>query len=531
MSKVPARWIRTKADERAVAEGHYWDQAAVNRVLEFFPKFLRLGTGRYANRPFILEDYQVDLLSRAFGWRRPDGTRRFREIYLSICKKNGKSTLLAGLAIYGMIEEPGAGIYQGALNSKQADIILRVAAGMIRKSPKLRKHFRILKHNKTITYDRNEARLECMTADVDSKDGVDSSMTILDEIHRWGHNRQLYDVMKGAGAAREQPMLWMLTTAGDDQSVFCREIHDIALAIINGDDSNLSFLGVIYAASPKDDIESEATWHKANPALGSILSLETFRNDFEQAKKTPARLKNFLRLQLGLWQKGQGAWLDVKLWDEAAQPEVRDLSRWKGREVVAGLDLSTNSDLTSLSLATMDDDIVYLHSTYFLPEETIERRSREDGVSYSQWADEGFALETEGNATDFEAIRLRLRQLHEQGIRIKAIAIDPWNAAHLGTLLQADGFNVYFFRQNFGNFTGPCFELERRLLNGTIVHDDNPITRWCVGNCRIKVDPSGNIRPTKEKAVKERIDGVVSAIMALGVLTSNQIVTSGFEYA
>lgn len=527
---VPARWIRTKADERAVALGYWFDQAAADHVTSFFPRFLRHSTGAFAGRPFALEAWQVDLLSRAYGWKRPDGSRRFREIYVSVCKKNGKTSLLAGLALYAMLEERAAEVFQGALNGKQADVLYREASKLVRASPKLRKHFRVRRYNKTIVCDALDSRLESLTADAESKDGVNASMTIFDEIHRWGADRRLYDVMKGAGAARRQPMIWHLTTAGDDSSTFCRELHDMALAIEGGDDSNLHFLGVVHAASPGDNIEDEATWRKANPALGSILDIETFRDEFVQAKKFPARLRNFLRLHLGLWQKSTDAWLDAKSWDGAGDEALRDLSWWQGKDVVAGLDLSSVKDLTSLTLTTMAGPDVCWHSIYFLPEETVGERSRNDGVPYDQWVAEGHALETEGNATDFEAIRARLNELRDLGVNIRTVCIDPWNAAHLASLLIHDGFEVYAFRQNFANFTGPCQEVERRLLNGTLRHDANPITRWCCLNCNVKSDPAGNIRPTKARAQKNRIDGVVSGIMALGVLTSVPLITPGCDF-
>ena len=531
LTEVPSFWIRTKADERAVSLGYRWDQAAADRVCAFFPKFLRLSTGQFAGRPFVLEAWEIDFLSRLYGWKRPDGTRRFREAYVEICKKNGKTSLLAGLSLYAMKEEPGAEVYQGALNGKQADVLYREAAKLVKASPQLRKHFRVKKYNKTIVFDLNDSRLESMTADAQAKDGVNSSMTIFDEIHRWGSNRQLYDVMRGAGAARRQPLLVSLTTAGDDSSVFCRELHDIAVAIAAGDDSNLEFLGVIYGLMPEDSLESENNWKKANPALGSILSLDDFRTEFELARKIPARLKNFLRLHLGLWQKSENVWLDLPLWEQAGDPTLRELDWWKNRDVVAGLDLSSVKDLTSLTLTTMDEGKVCWHSTYFLPQETVIERSERDGVPYDQWVTEGHALETEGNATDFEAIRQRLNEFRDAGINITAVAIDPWNAAHLASLLIQDGFEVYFFRQNFANFNGPCQETERRLLNGTLRHDSNPITRWCAGNCTVKLDPAGNMRPSKAKAAKQRVDGLISGIMALGVLTSQQIITAGCEFA
>lgn len=516
---VPERWIRNEADREAVRRGYYFDEGAAGFVCDFFEQFLCHTTTHWAGKPFLLEAWQRDYLSRLFGWMRPDGRRRFRESYLEVAKKNGKSTLFSGLCLYGLIEEQGTGVYQGAVDKEQAGIVYREAAQMVDASPGLRTRLKVKRHNSTIVWPENNARLACMSADVASKDGINLSLGIIDELHRFGRNRALYDILKYAGRARRQSLLLSITTAGVDRKSLCYELHEEARRIDEGSTANLHFLGVIHAAGPDDNLDDPATWRKANPSMGTIISEADFRDDFEEAKRIPGRLNNFLRLGLNIWTTAETRWLDVKLWDACADPA--GFAWWRDRpNVYAALDLSSVEDLTSLTLGVLDenDGVFQWQSLYFVPAETVAERVARDKVPYDQWIEAGHIIESPGNATDFEFIRVKLHQMRDFGIAIAAVGIDPWNAHHLASLLMQDGFDVKLIRQVPVNLNGPCKELERRLLDGTLAHDNNPVTRWCVENVATESDAMGNIHPSKRRST-EKIDGVVSGIMALGMAT------------
>jgi phage terminase large subunit-like protein len=507
------RWVRVPADLEAIRQGYYFDEEAAEHVCGFFSRFLRHTTTRkWAGRPFELQPWQRDYLSRLYGWKRADGTRRFRESYLEVPKKNGKSSMVSGLCLYGMFEEPGAEVYQGASNRKQSGIVYREAARMVAASPDLKDLLRVLPSKNTISFAAGNARLKALSADADSEDGANSSLTVLDEVHRFG-NRRLYDVMQYAGAARDQPLLVSITTAGTDRHSLCWELHERARAIIEGSTEDLEFLGVIYGCDPeKDDLDDPRIWRKANPSLGVIISEADFSKEYAQAKRIPGRLNNFLRLRLGIWTEQATRWLSTELWDQAADPVGLDW--WKGQEAYAALDISSVSDLAALTLYADAGDHCRIASFFFLPEETVERRSEVDGVPYVRWIQEGHAIETPGNATDHEAIRRKLNDLVEQGVSITRVGMDPWNAAHLANLLADDGFQVEMIRQGYATLSGPAKELERRLLAGKIRHDGNPCMRWCVGNVATETDAAGNIKPSKAKST-ERIDGVASLVMVL----------------
>lgn len=528
MTRKPKRApcpLKIPSDRIAVENGCYFDRDAAEKVCEFFERFLRHSAGRFAGRPFLLEAWQREFLGRLYGWKRPDGTRRFREAYLEVPKKNGKSSMLAGLALFAVFEEPGAEVYLGACDRSQASIIFDECARMVRASPALSCHLKIIDSKKRIVFPARDAKLVAMSADAPSKDGVNASMVILDELHRF-KSPALHDVMKYAGAAREQPLFLVITTAGHDRKTICYELHERALAAIAGtaEGGDVEFLPVVYAADPeKDDLDATSTWRKANPSLGTVIREEDFAKAHQEAKLLPRLWAAFLRLRLNVWTEQVTRWIPLELWDAGSSPIVPPLP--KGKPCYATLDLSSVADLTSLTLLFPEKDeaanldLVRFVPYFFVPKESAERRSEVDKVPYPRWIEQGHVIGTEGNATDHAAIRKHMNDLVESGVEIVAVAIDPWNAQQLANELVDDGFDVVFMRQGYPTLTGPCKELERRLLAGTVKHDGNPCLRWNISNVATEQDAAGNIKPSKKRSA-ERIDGVVSAVMALGLYMS-----------
>jgi len=502
-----------------MAEGCYFDQAAADWACDFIEGFCKHTSAEWFGQPVRLLPWQRDFVSRLYGWKRADGTRRFREFYLEIPKKAGKSTLIACLCLLALVEEPGAEVYPGAVNRKQSDPIYRTICQMIRSSPDLKAHLKVLRWNKSITFEEMNSRLKVLSADADSEDGHNSNFTVLDELHRF-KNTRLYDVMRYAGKARRQPIFGNITTAGESRHSLCYEVHNRARAVIDGTSTETRFLGVIYGADPEvDDLDDPKTWLRVNPSLGAIGTLADFREEYETAKKLPRTLNEFLRLNLGVWVESSAKWLPLDLWDKGKDPVPA--SWWKGVECFAAIDLSAVKDLTSLSLAArLGDKQVRVAVHPFMPSETKDRRSEVDGVPYGQWCNSGDMIETDGNSTDHEAIRQRLIDLRDMGVEIKQVGVDPWGADHLCNLLRDDGFDVVLFGQNYQNLSGPSKHLERLLLAGDLRHDGNPVMRWCVGNVAVDSDPHENIKPSKKRSA-ERIDCVVSTVMAIGLMDAD----------
>lgn len=511
---VSEKWIRNPSDRAAIAAGCYFDQAAADHVCGFVETFLRHSIGqRWAAKPFLLQPWQRDYLSRLFGWKRANGFRRFRETYLEVPKKNGKSSMLAAVALYLIFEEPGAEVYVGAVNRKQARIVFAECSRMVAASPALRRHLHVIDTHATITFPRMNGKLEAMSADVAGKDGLNASGCILDECHRF-RNRGLYDVMKYAGVARSQSLLVNITTAGTDRYSLCYQLHQRGRAVLDGTVDEIDFLPVIYSADETDDLDDPRVWRKANPSLGVILSEDDFRAEWEQAKRIPSQTNNFKRLRFNLWVEVACRWLPFNLWDPGAVPI--DPSELLGQPCYAGLDLSSVKDLTSLSLVFPIGDRYRLASYCWIPAETATERADSDGVPYPEWVRAGHMIETPGNATDYQAIRSKLLELRKDH-DIISVAFDPWNAQSLCNDLIDDEFDVVEIRQVFANLTNASKLLERLLLDGRLDHDGSPVTRWAVGNCATVTDAQGNIMPSKKRST-ERIDPVASLVNALALV-------------
>ena len=516
--RTAEKWIRTDSDRAALKAGCYFDQHAADHVCYFFENFLTHSKGQFGATRFFLEPWQRDFLSRVFGWKRADGTRRFREVFLEVPKKNGKSTLLAGICLFALFDEMGAEVYTGAVDRSQASIILDECGNMAEASPSLARHLQVVRSKKSIFFHATRSKLVAMSADAPSKDGVSSSLTVLDEVHRF-RDDSLYEVMKYAGAARSQPLLISITTAGYDRKSLCYRLHCRARAVIDGSKVDMEFLGVIYAAEEGDDPDDPRTWRKANPSMGAVLKEEDFRQVHAEAKEIPRLWNLFLRLRLNIWTEAEKRWLDVKRWDALARKiPWRTL---KGRKCYVGMDLGDTKDLTCLCLVFPFEDGTYVFIPFFfVPRETLDERERIDKVRYREWGKSGHLIVTGGNATDHEAIRVHLNKLAEV-FQVKKLAVDPWNVRHIANLLTQDGFDVVAIRQQYASMSPGCKELERLLLLGKIAHNGNPCLSWNVANCAVDEDANGNIKPNKKRST-ERIDGVVAMVMALHVATTEE---------
>lgn len=511
--------METESDWVAVAEGCWFDQAAADHVCEFFERYLSHSKGQFAKKKFTLAPWQRRFLSRLYGWKTAEGLRRFKQFYLEIPKKNGKSTLISGMVLYAIFEEAVAEVYIGAVDRGQASIIFDEAARMVRASKALAKRLKIIKSKKLIIYSKTDSKIAAMSADAPSKDGVSSSFSVFDETHRH-KNRSLHEVMEEAGAAREQPLLGDITTAGDNLDSLCGDLHKTARAVIRGEDTRTDFLGVIYAASPEDDLDDEATWLKANPSMPDVLKVEDFRRKWHEAKKTPRGKKLFMRLRLGIWTSSDSGWIDVKDWD-ACQLKTPP-GFLAGRKCFVACDLSSRKDLTCVMLCFpygKRGEKLHLVPYFFMPEETLDARTALDKVPYDRWAAEGFIELGPGNSTDHEAIRLKLHELAEAH-EFERLGVDPWNCQHLNNLLVEDGFEVAGIAQTIKIMSDPSKDFEARVLDGQITHDGNPVLRSCIENTVVKTDANENFKPCK-KASTKRIDGTVAAVMSLYLANLN----------
>lgn len=430
--------------------------------------------------------------------------------------KTHNSELAAAIALYLLYadNEPSAEVYGAACDRNQASIVFDVARQMVEMSPALLRRSKIRSAGKRIINYRNAGFYQVLSAETGTKHGLNVSGLVFDEIHAQP-NRKLYDVLtKGSGDAREQPLFFIITTAGNDKNSICYELHTKALDLMQGRKKDYTFYPVVYGLEADEDWTDEANWHKANPSLGHTIKIERVREAYQNAIENPAEENVFKQLRLNIWTSASIRWIPEQVYDKGNLPI--DLDSLRGRMCYGGLDLSSTSDITALVLAfppRNDDEKYILLPFFWLPKDTLELRCRRDHVLYDVWQKQGFIQTTEGNVIHYGFIEKFIERLGET-YNIREIAYDRWNATQMVQNLEDMSFTMVPFGQGFKDMSPPSKELFKLLMEGNIIHGGNPVLKWMAGNVVMRQDPAGNIKPDKEKSV-EKIDGIVASIMAL----------------
>lgn len=498
-------------------KGFYFDTKAADMAEAFFPNFLFHTKGIWAGKPFVLLPWQRQVVRRVFGWKRPDGTRKYRTVYIEIPKKNGKSTFAAGIALYLLFAdgEAGAEVYSAAGDRYQAGIVYETALEMVKTSAELNKRCESMR--RSIFVSSTFSRYEALSREAGTKHGVNAHGIIFDELHVQ-KTRELWDTLTSAESSRRQPLILAITTAGWDRTSICWEVHDYAIKIRDKIIEDDEFLPVIFAAQENNDWTDPKVWRKANPSLAITVTEDYIKRKCEKAQLIPGYQNAFRRLHLNQWTEQAVRWLDLEDWDACANGI--DLENLSGKTCFTGLDLSSTRDLTALGMVfppETDGEKWKLAVRFYMPADNVEKRVQESKVPYDIWVRDGHIKATPGNVVDQEFIR---HDLHELGdmLNVREIAIDRWNSSYLMTRLVDDGFEVVPFGQGFASMSGPSKEFERLVVSHQMEHDGNPVMKWMLSNVAVKEDPAGNIKPDKSKS-SEKIDGVVASIMALGRAT------------
>lgn len=498
------------------AKDSTYNKAAADHAVNFI-QCLNHTKGIWAGKPFELLDWQEKIIRDIFGTLKPNGFRQFNTAYIEVPKKNGKSELAAAVALLlccGDFEER-AEVYSCAADRQQASIVFDVAADMVRMCHALNKRVKILTSTKRIVYKPTNSFYQVLSAEAYSKHGFNISGVVFDELHAQP-DRRLFDVMtKGSGDARTQPLFFLITTAGNDINSICYEVHQKAADILEGRKVDPTFYPVIYGAGQDEDWTSPEVWKKCNPSLGFTIPLEKVEKACLSAQNTPAEENSFRQLRLNQWTKQKNRWLSMLKWD-ACRVDF-DEKFLEGRVCFGGLDLSSTTDLTAFVLVfppTVDDDKFYILPYFWLPEETIDLRTRRDHVPYDLWQKENLLQVTDGNVVDYNAIESFIVQLGEK-FQIKRICFDRWNATQLTQRLESEyNFEMVQFGQGFYSMSAPTKELERLVLERKIVHNGHKVLRWNMDNVCVDTDAAGNMKPSKKNST-EKIDGAVALIMAL----------------
>lgn len=520
------------------SRGLRFNEALARHVIDFFG-FLRHSKGEWAGGVIHLEPWQQFVLAMVFGWQRYDEerggwVRRFRQTYLEVSRKNGKTTLAAGVALYLLDAdgEPGAEVYCAATKRDQARIAWSECKRMVQSSPFLRRRIRQVRDNLHI--EGTASKLEPLGRDTDSMDGLNAHGAIVDELHAH-KNRETWDLLDTATGSRRQALLFGITTAGTDRQSICWAMHEYTEKILERTAVDDSFFGIIYALDLArvdsdgtaielgDDWADPACWIKANPNLGISKKLGYMRDQANMAAQMPSAMNSFLQRDCGIWTQSAVRWLNAERWHACGQPV--DANGLAGRLCFGGLDLSSTTDITALVLVfppQVDGDPYHALCKFWVPEETMRERSRRDRAMYATWVRQGHMATTPGNVIDYEFILSEIDDL-AQRYDIQEIAFDRWGAAQVQTKLIDMGGEewVVGFGQGFASMSAPTKELERLIGNGSLAHGGHPVLTWMAGNVVASSDAAGNIKPDKAKST-EKIDGIVALIMALDRATRHQ---------
>lgn len=426
------------------------------------------------------------------------------------------SELAAAVALYLLYadNEPSAEVYGAAADRQQASIVFDVAKRMVEMSPALMKRTKVIDSTKRLVNFSNSGYYQVLSAEVGGKHGFSISGLVFDEIHVQ-KDRKLYDVLtKGTSDARQNPLHFIITTAGTDRNSVAYELHRKALDVLEGRLCDPVFYPVVYSLGDDEDWEDERNWMKANPSVGYTIDIERMRDAYREAKQSPADEMTFRWLRLNQWMKQEVRWMPMDKWDACNFPvSEREL---EGRICYGGLDLSSTTDITAFVLVfpPQDEDDRYAVLPYFwIPEDNVPVRVRRDHVPYDVWERQGMIQTTEGDVIHYGYIEDFIEKLGER-FNIQEIAFDRWGAVQMVQNLEGMGFTVVPFGQGFKDMSPPTKELMKLVLEQKIAHGGNPVLRWMVDNVVIRTDPAGNIKADKAKST-EKIDGIIATIMGL----------------
>lgn len=502
-----------------------YDPAKGNHAIEFIENYCRHSKGKMGGKPFILELWQKALVAATFGMvHKIDGTRKFQEVMLVVGRKNGKSTLAAAIGLYLQMAdgEPGAEIYAVATKKDQAKIIWLEAKRMVRKSPTLRRRMKTLVAE--INSEFNDSFFRPLGRDSDSLDGLNVHGALLDEIHAW-KDVNLYDVVVDGTTAREEPLVFITTTAGTVRESVYDIKYDEAERVINGYEDpegykNERFLPIIYELDNRKEWQIEDCWYQPNPGLGTIKQLDQLRNKVNKAKANPLLVKNLLCKDFNIRETTSEAWLTF---EQLNNPATYDLSKLKPRYGIGGSDLSSTTDLTCGTVIFMvpGDETIYVKQMYWLPEDLLEKRVQEDKIPYDKWKEIGLLRTVPGNKIHYKHVtEWFLEVQNEYDIYIPWHGYDGWSAEYyveeMRSYFGKDGMEPVI--QGKKTLSGPMKSLGADLEKKRINYNNNPILKWCLSNTAIEVDKNLNIQPCKTNNQRRRIDGLASLLNAYVVL-------------
>ena len=509
--RVKAVYARLTEETRTPGQ-YVFDEAKADRPIAFIERFCRHSKGEWAGQPVRLELFQKAFIQALFGFIDPaTGLRRYREAFFLVGRKNGKSTLLAGLALYMLIAdgEGGAEVYSTATKYAQARLLFDECHNMVKQSPELSKHIR--KRKSDLYYIPTMSKLQPLSRNSDSLDGLNASFVIMDELHGI-KDRNLYEVMRQSQSARRQPLLVMITTAGTVRECIFDDMYNHACEVADGVITDNSFLPILYELDKRDEWTNTAAWKKANPALGSIKKTDDLTLKVERAKQNPNDLSGVLCKEFNIRETVKTAWLSF---DAINNTETFDLEQFRGAYCIGGVDLSITTDLTCASLLFMrrGSDRKYIAQMYFLPADRLQERVQQDKIPYDKWFERGLLRLCTGNSINYSDVTQWFVEIIKEYDLFPAwIYYDSYSARYFVEEMQMQGFTMVRCIQGAKTLSLPMQMLGADLQAHKVNYNNNPILKWCLTNTGVQTDRNGNIVPIKNQSPRQRIDGTAALL-------------------
>ena len=507
---------------------YFYSPKRGNHILEFAENFCRHSKGKCGGKRVKLELWEKAHLATVFGFIDIEGNRKYRESILIVGKKNGKSLLASIVGLYMLTAdgEMGPEVYAVATKKDQSKIIWLESKRTVRKSPALSKRVRSLVAE--LDTDFNDGVFKPLASDSDTLDGLNIHCVLMDEIHQWKQGKALYDIMADGVSAREQPLVYITSTAGTIREDIYDQKYDEAEMVINGYDDPEGYkdehlIAFIYEIDNRKEWTDESCWEKANPGLGTIKNKQTLKDKVEKAKKNPLLVKNLLCKEFNIRETSSEAWLTFEQANNTETFSVEDL---KPRYGVGGVDLSSTTDLTAAKVLFKipESEKIYTLSMYWIPEDLVEKRITEDKIPYDIWIEKGYVRTCKGNKISYKDVKAWFVEIQEKyDIYINMIGYDSWSAAYF-----VEDMQEYFGKaamipiiQGKKTLSQPMKNLGADLENNLIVYNNNPVDKWCLCNTAVDIDRNDNIQPIKTSKPRRRIDGTAALLDAYVVLQNN----------
>lgn len=509
------RKVYTRLVYEAENPGKYrFDEERANRPIEFIERFCKHSKGEWAGQPVRLELFQKAFISALFGFvDSKTGFRKYREAFFMVARKNGKSTMLAGIALYMLLAdgEAGAEVYSVATKKDQAKIIFDEVCHMVSQSPYLRKH--IKKRKSDLYFSASMSKLQPLGKNSDTLDGLNSSCVILDEAHAV-KDRNLYEVMKQSQSARTQPLFVTITTAGTVRECIFDDMYSYACKVADGVITDPTFLPIVYELDSKAEWKDPGAWFKPNPGLGRIKKLEDLMAKVERAKQSPKDLSGILCKDFNVRETLYNAWLDF---DTINNESTFSLEDFRGCYAIGAADLSLTTDLTCATVLMLNPDTRerFVWQMYWLPEDNFNQRVAEEKIPYDKWREAGLVRLCRGNTIDYSDVTAWFLELvNEHGITPLWVYYDSWSARYWVEEMEGYGFKMERCIQGAKTLSLPMQNLGADLQAKKVNYNNNPILKWCLTNTAVQEDRNGNIVPKKASSPKQRIDGTASLLDA-----------------